>query len=552
MSKERLKEIYEKLNGEPTPEEEEQAKEDILSLLEKMIEDTDDDSEKALYNEALQLTKSWDTLDKWFVEVPELVDKIKEITIEDEPEAETMEEKKDSLTAAQNKELSKEIAEAIAEATQDLPSQVDIKQIVKEITKQVTKNFLANLNRSSGSAERQDSSKAEAKTKTEKASSKLSLSKDDIMKDMLKVKTGGESKSQKSDGGAKSESKAKLKLSAPKIHIPKVVKPKKKIVPKKKPEAEPKPVKDKRDAESTAVSESQPKQKPTQTTVKLPKPKKISIPQAQKIKPKQKKAVPQQESSEEAHKPKRVVIKRSSIEKPKKQPKMKIKTVKSPPQSTVIDEKEGAIKLQPIKSAGSKKKSSPKIKPVTGSKPKIKPAASVKPKTKKKPKINVSAKPVSVAQKKPQSNEIKTLKPVKMPKKDSKNALFQAFNKGGQKDSKKNAKTRVGGVKAVNIAGGEIEGFKAQSVDAPKEQFEFAETSGDIYANMSKDELYQELIALEGKKYAIERARKDMRGKHEKGQVPDVEYKTAIERFKYDLEHISDKINDLRRRVQTL
>lgn len=535
MSKERLKEIYEKLSGEPTPEEEEQAKHDIISALEKMIEETDDDSDKTLYNEALQITKSWDTLDKWFVEMPDLVSKIKEILSDVEAE-DAQPEQEGALTAEQNNELSKEIAEAIAEATQDLPAQVDIKQIIKEITKQVTKNFLAK-HEIEGTIVDEPEEKEKLET-SQKTGGRLSLSKDDIMNDLLKPKGVGDKKAtEKKEDDSKVV--LKPKLSAPKISIPKVVKPKKKIVPKKKTEPKPQPKSEPKPAE------------PKKTTVKLPQPKKISIPQAHKISASDKKPIPQPKAEEKPKSKKKVIIKPASIQKPKTKPKLKIKTVQSPPQATVIDENGGEIRLQPINVDSSTPKPAAKIQPVSKKKPKIVVTPSQKPKSgKKKPKINVSAQPVSVSNAKPQQNEIKPLKPVKMSQNNSKNALFQAFNKRG-KSNGKDSQTQVGGIKAVNISGGEIEGFKAQSVDAPKEQFEFVD-SGDIYAKMSKDELYQELIALEGKKYAIERARKDMRAKHEKGQVPDVEYKTAIERFKYDLEHISDKINDLRRRVQTL
>ena len=75
-------------------------------------------------------------------------------------------------------------------------------------------------------------------------------------------------------------------------------------------------------------------------------------------------------------------------------------------------------------------------------------------------------------------------------------------------------------------------------------------TENDKSKPLSKDELYQELIALEGKKYAIEKTRKKIKVKHEKGDLTNAQFITATDRIKYDLEHISGKINDAREKIQ--
>ena len=69
---------------------------------------------------------------------------------------------------------------------------------------------------------------------------------------------------------------------------------------------------------------------------------------------------------------------------------------------------------------------------------------------------------------------------------------------------------------------------------------------------LTKDELYQDLIALEGKKYAIEKTRKKIKVKHDNGDITNAQFITATESIKRDLEHISGKINDAREKIQAL
>ena len=72
------------------------------------------------------------------------------------------------------------------------------------------------------------------------------------------------------------------------------------------------------------------------------------------------------------------------------------------------------------------------------------------------------------------------------------------------------------------------------------------------YEKMDKPQLYQELIALEGKKYAIEKSRKEFRAKHQKGLISDGNYAAQLDRFKFDLNYISKKINEIRQRIQSM
>ena len=91
----------------------------------------------------------------------------------------------------------------------------------------------------------------------------------------------------------------------------------------------------------------------------------------------------------------------------------------------------------------------------------------------------------------------------------------------------------------------------SDSKPSPMKGVEFPEESIP-YEKMDKAQLYQELIALEGKKYAIEKSRSDYRAKHEKGLISDGNYAAQLDRFKFDLKYISKKINEIRQRIQPL
>jgi hypothetical protein len=67
-----------------------------------------------------------------------------------------------------------------------------------------------------------------------------------------------------------------------------------------------------------------------------------------------------------------------------------------------------------------------------------------------------------------------------------------------------------------------------------------------------KDSLYQELIALEGKRYAVEKAFKELEKSYTKGTVADMQYKNQAEQTQSKLKHITTRINKIRRLITSL
>ena len=66
----------------------------------------------------------------------------------------------------------------------------------------------------------------------------------------------------------------------------------------------------------------------------------------------------------------------------------------------------------------------------------------------------------------------------------------------------------------------------------------------------TRDGLYQSLIALEGKRYTLERARKDLRMDLDRGTIKEREYQQRLDGFKAELDAIAAKIKEIRERIK--
>lgn len=80
-------------------------------------------------------------------------------------------------------------------------------------------------------------------------------------------------------------------------------------------------------------------------------------------------------------------------------------------------------------------------------------------------------------------------------------------------------------------------------------------TSGmDLNATLpeSKTDLYSELIALEGRRFATERRKKELDEQREKGQINQIEYQNSAGRADMDLQGIATRINSIRQKLSTL
>ncbi|MHA1671468.1 MAG: hypothetical protein ACTSV5_12945 [Promethearchaeota archaeon] len=69
---------------------------------------------------------------------------------------------------------------------------------------------------------------------------------------------------------------------------------------------------------------------------------------------------------------------------------------------------------------------------------------------------------------------------------------------------------------------------------------------------VDKDDLYQELIALEGKRYAVEKSYKELEASYEKGSIADLQYKQKNDEIKSKMLQITDRITTIRRLISSL
>ncbi|MFX1554453.1 MAG: hypothetical protein ACFFBV_11055 [Promethearchaeota archaeon] len=78
------------------------------------------------------------------------------------------------------------------------------------------------------------------------------------------------------------------------------------------------------------------------------------------------------------------------------------------------------------------------------------------------------------------------------------------------------------------------------------------ETSDVEELPTDKDSLYQELIALEGKRYSLEKSFKDVEKSYNTGSIDDLEYQKQSDELRLKLESITTKINKIRRVISSL
>ncbi len=64
--------------------------------------------------------------------------------------------------------------------------------------------------------------------------------------------------------------------------------------------------------------------------------------------------------------------------------------------------------------------------------------------------------------------------------------------------------------------------------------------------------MYQNLIALEGKRYSIEKTQKESEKRYKDGQIDDVAYKQEMDKITREMGKITSRINEIRKVIQGL
>ncbi len=85
-----------------------------------------------------------------------------------------------------------------------------------------------------------------------------------------------------------------------------------------------------------------------------------------------------------------------------------------------------------------------------------------------------------------------------------------------------------------------------------KTTYNESETSTLEELPKDKDSLYQELIALEGKRYSLEKNFNEIEKVYSMGSINDSEYQTRSEELRVKLDNITSRINNIRRVISSL
>lgn len=140
--------------------------------------------------------------------------------------------------------------------------------------------------------------------------------------------------------------------------------------------------------------------------------------------------------------------------------------------------------------------------------------------------------------------------------------LFNVFSSVGEKtNNSEQVIGRVGGMLVKEKKKKEEKkkkkgGLKEKTSTMPFVEFGATKIEDSISTTdelpADKDALYQELIALEGRRYSLEKSFKDLEKRYHKGNIDDFEYKIQSDDLKFKLNEITSRINKIRRVISGL
>ncbi len=584
----------------PTPDDEIQARELLIDYFKELRSINTIPSQESLIEKVLNLLKNWDTLELWFKEVKGLSAVIEEVVnigegkVAPKPEP-SKEDKQASATSPQidikelvnqvSKEFKGEIG-ALQDRISQLQKELDKKNIDLKTAQDA--NALPAEAKPTPMEVKSAPQQAKPAKKEEKHSSLQKLGPIKITIPSLKV-----------------PQKPPLEKAKPKIEPPKLAMEepasfeslenidleleKEKNIPLNLKKTETSPI---QKPKITPVEIEQPKPKieeelDSDMTFELPEiippeEEKPTIKLATGAKPKIAPVVEEEVQFSEVPETPKII--RASINKPSIKPSSAEKPKITPVVEEEIETPDGweKPKITPVVEEVSEESVTPeksKITPViveeeTSPPPTIRPKSTpflvnipkISAASKETPKISpVSAQKPSITPftvEKPKISPVKEGKAESISAKSSGSDLFNAFSPSSKTAEKPLEKVSEPAVGAFEDEDKKKKGEKkrkrgdkpGQSFGSPSAELESSEFGTGASEGMpaDKDSLYQELIALEGKRYSIEKIFKELEKNYEKGQVDDFEYKKQGDEFKAKLGEITDRINSIRRVISTL
>ncbi|MFX1420341.1 MAG: hypothetical protein ACFE9N_15635 [Promethearchaeota archaeon] len=490
-----IKDIYLYLTqGEPTPDDEIAAREKLIKQIQtlKAIKIFNVESNLLLFEDTLEKLDNWDTLELWFIEseLPEFVEKI--INITDElPEFQPKEEIKESSTTRFHEDLE--------------TASFDINQIVNKVSEQ----FKGEIN--------------DLKQKIDILKTELEK-KDETLQQVSQTKVI-----------KKITPKKDVKLPPPKIKIPVIKKP-----------DQPPQIKVPTRPEEQKVNKSIGVQSIEQVQSKIEEElEKLNMPSILEGKQEKKEEVftksQKQKRISEIKDSESILDILEESETPLKSPEVPNFTEmpEKPKKSTLIAEiieVETSEKEKEIPFAI--KESKITQKPVTIPKPKI---------------TSVSIEEIEADEIRSTGAELfnvfnsvgdKTTE--KLPTLDE--TFSSEIIKEKKKDIKKKKKEEKNEIDKADAMPFVDFGFTEPEISS----YSKSESETEEELPTDKDSLYQELIALEGKRYSLEKTFKELERSYSTGYIDDFEYKNQSDELRKRLNGITSKINKIRRVIASL
>ena len=527
-----IKDIYLYLTqGEPTPDDEITAREKLIEKIQtlKSLNAFKTESNKSLFEDSLNKLNSWDTLELWFVEseLPEFIKKIINIT-DKALELQLEEQIKESPTSRLHEDLES--------------ASIDINEIVGKVSEQF-KDEINDL-------------------KHEIDGLKLELEKkDETLKQVSRMKVI-----------KKITPKKDVKLPPPKIKIPIIKKPE--VAPQIKAPAKPeakKPVEkigvNSMQQVQLKIEEELEKLKSFSLIEKEPIAEKEMISKSKDLKPILKSQEPKI-ISEPTKEPESIL---EVIEESNKSASKLISELPEKPESIskILSESESSRQL-PEPPAFTTMPEKPKKDSVISEiiefdvleEEKDVPFAAKKPKFAEKPKEEETPNIIQKPRIKSVSIEEVETESIRSTGTD----LFNVFSSVGDKSNEKVAIQKeifeIFAEKEKKLD--KKEGKELDVKSSAKPFVEFGESKPEK-ANFGdskdysvedlpkdKDSLYQELIALEGKRYSLEKNFNEIEKIYNMGSINDSEYQKQSEDLRGKLDNITSRINNIRRVISSL
>jgi len=511
-----IKDLYVFLTEEePTPDDEIEAKEIFIKKLKELKGSDEFKHHISAIDNILKKLDEWDTLDHWFIEtslpqdLKELL-KIKKSKIESEELQKTIKEKMISETGKAEKE------KKVKEKPKAIASDVNISEIISQVT-------------------------AEFKGKITDLEKKINTLHQQLEKKDEKI-----TELKKDESTEKIKKKKKSRLPPLKIELPQIKKPPISDSEDKKPKKESK--------EKTPELEKEPKIEKEQLTQKIEE--NIQEKEKEITSEKLKESEKEKEIKEEAEVKKSESIIEDKKEKKLEKPFVKSLSIKA---SEPSKEEKSTTKTPSPTQKEKKSPSQPKIDIIPEE---MEEKESIKPPTEQKPSISIISEESINSEKDFEDKEsfakVKIKEVEAKDKKASASELYNVFSSITQKNSaqKKHTKSKS---KSKSVEKSSNSEPKKELIEENINDFELEESFEEETFQPSieelprdKDLLYQELIALEGKRYSLEKTVNKLESRYEKGTIDESAFRNQVEKLQITLRKITNRIGELRSVIKSI